>query len=137
MIRLPFLYSPRYPSTPGQTLYLEMAQRKNSFTFDSTVAQEAKLGLSVMVTFTVPPSILYLPLTPFPEKLPDVVSPLKVAPFSFATLLASDTSVLGFLVVFMLKVRPSPPPWAAAEEGWVFRPVGDEPTRPTDLRERR
>jgi hypothetical protein len=116
-----------------------MAQRKNSFTFDSTVDQEAKVGLSVMVTFTVPPSILYLPLTPFPEKLPDVVSPLKVAPFSFATLLASDTNVLGFLVAFMLKVRPStPPPVAAAEEGLVFRPAGDEPTpRPTDLRERR
>jgi hypothetical protein len=113
-----------------------MAQRKNSFTFDSTVDQEAKVGLSVMVTFTVPPSILYLPLTPFPEKLPDVVSPLKVAPLSIATLLASATSVLGFLVAFMLKVRPSP--WAGAEEGWVFRAVGDEPTpRPTDLRERR
>src|SRR5918911_4625152 len=116
MIRLPFLYSPRYPSTPGHTLYLEMAQRKNSFTFDSTVDQEAKVGLSVMVTFTVPPSILYLPLTPFPEKLPDVVSPLKVASFSFATFLASDTSVLGFFVTLMLKVRPPLPPPLAAEE---------------------
>jgi hypothetical protein len=38
----------------------------------------------------------------------------------------------------MLKVRPSPPPVAAAEEGWVLRPLRDEPTpRPTDLRERR
>src|SRR5919199_4391785 len=120
MIRLPFLYPPRYPSTPGQTFCLEWVQRKNSFTLDSTVDQEAKVGLSVMVTLTVPPSILYLPLTPFPEKLPDVVSPLKVAPFAFATLLASDTSVLGFLVAFMLKVRPSSPPVAAAEEGWVL-----------------
>ena len=92
-----------------------MAQRKNSFTLDSTVDQEANAGLSVMVTFTLPPSILYLPLTPFPEKLPDVVSPLKVASFSFAILLASDTNVMGFLFALMLKVRPSPQP--AAEEG--------------------
>src|SRR5215217_7526812 len=94
-------------------------QRKNSFTFDSTVDHEAKLGLSVMVTLTLPPSILYLPSTPLPEKLPDVVSPLKVALFSFATFLASDTSVLGFLVAFMLKVRPPPPspPPLAVEEG--------------------
>src|SRR5919199_6123642 len=110
MIRLPFLYPPRYPSTPGQTFCLEMAQRKNSFTFDSTVDQEARVGLSVMVTFTVPPSILYLPSTPFPEKLPDVVSPLKVALLSLATFLASDTSVAGFFVAFMLKVRPPPAP---------------------------
>ena len=60
--------------------------------------QEAKLGLSVMVTFTVPPSILYLPSTPFPEKLPELVSPLKVALFSSATFLASDTNVVGFFV---------------------------------------
>ena len=112
-----------------------MAQRKNSFTFDSTVDQEANAGLSVMVTFTVSPSILYLPLTPFPEKLPDVVSPLKVALFSFATLLASDTNVVGFLFAFMLKVIPSPR--LVAEEGRVFLPLEDEPARPTGLRGRR
>ncbi len=114
------------------------AQRKNSFTFDSTVDQEARLGLSVMVTFTVPPSILYLPLTPFPEKLPEVVSPLKVASFSFATFLASDTSVLGFFVALMLKVRPPPsPPPLAVEELEVFRPLEGDLVRPTDLRGRR
>jgi uncharacterized membrane protein len=79
------------------------------------VDQEAKLGLSVMVTFTVLPSNVYLPFTPFPEKLPEFVSPLSVASFSFATFLASLTNVLGFFVVFMLKVRPSPPPWLADE----------------------
>ncbi len=56
--------------------------------------------------FTVLPSTLYLPSTPFPEKLPDDASPLKVALFSFATFLASETNVLGLFVVFMLKVRP-------------------------------
>lgn len=76
---------------------------------------EAKLGLSVMVTFTVPPSILYLPSTPFPEKVPDVVSPLKVALFSFATFSAADTKVLGLFVVFMLKVRFPRPPRLAEE----------------------
>jgi hypothetical protein len=49
-------------------------------------------------------------LTPLPEKLPEFVSPLRVASFCFATLLASLTNVLGFFVVFMLKVRPSSPP---------------------------
>ena len=98
------------------------------------------MGLSVMVTFTVLPSILYLPLTPFPEKLPDVVSPLKVAPFSVATFLASDTSVPGFFVAFMLKVRPSPSPPLPAEDGWVFGVVEEDPVRPVpreDLRGRR
>ena len=85
-----------------------------------------------MVTFTVPPSILYLPSTPLPEKLPDAASPLKVALFSFATFLASETSVLGLFVAFMLKVRPPPPsaPLAgplADEEGWVFRPLKEYP----------
>ncbi len=57
---------------------------------------------------TVLPSTLYLPSTPFPEKLPDVVSPLKVAPFSLATFLALDTNAVAFFAVFMLKVRPLP-----------------------------
>jgi hypothetical protein len=82
---------------------------------DSTVDQEAKVGFSVIVTCTVLPSKVYLPFTPFPEKLPEFVSPLRVASFSFATLLASLTNVLGFFVVFTLKVRPSPPPWLADE----------------------
>jgi hypothetical protein len=103
------------------------------------VDQEARLGLSVRVTVTVPPAILYLPSTPLPEKLPDVSSPLKVALFSFATFLASDTNVLGFFVVFMLKVRPPPlpSPPLAAEEGWVFRALEEDPVRPADLRGRR
>jgi len=37
--------------------------------------QEAKLGLSVMVTFTVPPSILYLQLTPTTRETLDAASP--------------------------------------------------------------
>src|SRR4051812_24379156 len=91
-----------------------------------------------MVTFTVPSSILYLPSTPFPEKLPDVVSPLKLALFSCATFLASDTSVLGFFIAFMLKVRPAPPsPPLLAEEDLVFRAVEGDPERPTALRGRR
>src|SRR3954453_13466636 len=91
-----------------------------------------------MVTFTVPPSSLYVPLTPFPEKLPEVVSPLKVALFSCATFLASDTSVMGLFVTFTLKVRPPPPsPPLATEEDRVFRPVKEDPVRPPDLRKRR
>lgn len=78
-----------------------------------------------MVIFTVPPSILYLPSTPFPEKLPEVVSPLKVALFSFATFSAADTNALGLFVVFMLKVR-SPP-----------RLTEEDPASRTDLRGRR
>jgi hypothetical protein len=91
-----------------------------------------------MVTFTVPPSILYLPSTPLPEKLPDVASPLKVALFSFATFLASDTNVLGFFIAFMLKVRPPPsPPPLAGEEGLIFRAGEEDPVRPASLRGRR
>src|SRR3954471_12842780 len=92
-----------------------------------------------MVTFTVPPSSLYVPLTPFPEKLPEVASPLKVALFSCATFLASDTNVAGFFVTFTLKVRPPPPPSPplAAKEDGVLRPVEEDPVRPTDLRKRR
>jgi hypothetical protein len=109
--------------------YLPKAYRKNSFTFDSTVDQEAKLGLSVMVTFTVPPSISYLPFTPLPEKLPEFASPLKLALFSLATFLASDTSVPGLFVAFMLKVRPPPPP-LADDEGGVFRALEEDPALP-------
>src|ERR671916_397739 len=128
------------PCPPNSRAVCCTVQRKNSFTFDSTVDHEAKLGLSVMVTFTVPPSILYLPSTPLPEKLPDVASPLKVALFSFAIFLASETSVLGFFVAFMLKVRPSPPPPPpplAVEEVWVFLPVEGYPVPREDLRGRR
>src|SRR5918993_954454 len=57
-----------------------------------------------MVTVTSFLSILYTPLTPLAEKLPDVSFPLKSASFSFAALLALATNVLGSFAETKLNV---------------------------------
>jgi hypothetical protein len=58
--------------------------------------------LSVMVTFTVRPTIRYSPLTISCEKRPDRSSPRRIASFSLAAFLASSEE--GSTVVAMLKV---------------------------------
>src|ERR671910_1493503 len=57
-----------------------------------------------MVTVTSFLSILYTPLTPLAEKLPDVSFPLKSASFSIATLLALATNVPGSFAETKLNV---------------------------------
>src|SRR4028119_1059880 len=57
-----------------------------------------------MVTVTSFLSILYTPLTPLAEKLPDVSFPLKSASFSIAALLALATNVPGSFAETKLNV---------------------------------
>jgi hypothetical protein len=57
-----------------------------------------------MVTIIVCPTIRYSPLTISCEKRPDSLSPTRVAPFSFATLLALASSEKESTGVSMLKV---------------------------------
>jgi hypothetical protein len=79
------------------------SRSKNPLTWDSTTPQGIRDGLSIIVTVTPLPCIEYVPFTPLPEKLPDVVSPLKSTPY-FLMPAALATKVLGRSVVFTLIV---------------------------------
>jgi hypothetical protein len=76
-----------------------LGMSKNPLTWDSMTCQGIRAGLSVIVTFTPLSCIEYVPFTPLPEKLPDVVSPLKSTPY-FLMPAALATKVLGRSVVF-------------------------------------
>ena len=76
-----------------------LGMSKNPLTWDSTTPQGIRAGLSVIVTVTPLSCIKYVPFTPLPEKLPDVVSPLKSTPY-FLMPCALATKVLGRSVLF-------------------------------------
>ncbi len=83
--------------------FVGLGMSKNPLTWDSMTCQGIRAGLSVIVTVTPLSCIEYVPFTPLPEKLPDVVSPLKSTPY-FLMPAALATKVLGRSVVFTLIV---------------------------------
>ena len=61
-------------------------------------------GLSIIVRVKILSCIEYVPFTPLPEKLPDVVSPLKSTPYFIAAFSALAIKALGSSVKLTLNV---------------------------------
>ena len=76
----------------------------SSLSLASTMDQGIHKGLSVMVTITLSPTMLYSPLSMPCEKRPDLSSPTKATLFSFAAFLTLASSDLRSSFVCMPKV---------------------------------